>query len=56
LKNKIYISSTNTNLIKEEGKEDISKKFKVLIDDIEILAKALNSLILSGYPDKVNLS
>ncbi len=51
-----YISSTNTNLIKEKGKEDITKKFKILIDDIEILVKALNSLIQSGYLDKVNLS
>ena len=56
LKNKIYISSTNTNLIKEEGKKDITKKFKDLIDNLEILTRTLNSLIQSGYPNIVNLS
>ena len=55
LKNKIYISSTNTNLIKEEGKEDITQKFKDLIDNIEILTKTLNSLIQTGYPNIINL-
>ena len=55
LKNKIYISSTNTNLIKEEGKEDITQKFKDLIDKLEILTKTLNSLIQTGYPNIINL-
>ena len=60
LKNKILISSTNTNL-KEEGKQDrINKKnltnqFIKLIDNIKQLTNTLNSLLKSGYPDMINL-
>ena len=62
LKNKILISSTNTNLIKEEGtenninKEKLTNNFIVLIDNIKQLINTLNSLLKSGYPKINNLT
>ena len=61
LKNKILISSTSSNYLKEEGKEDkITKEkltniFLTLIDNIEQLIKTLNSLLYSGYPNIIYL-
>ena len=60
MKNKILISSTNTNLLKKEGeestitKEALTKKFIVLIDNIKQLTNTLNSLLKSGYPNIID--
>ena len=61
LKNKILISSTNTNLLKYEdnkniiNKEELTKQFVTLIDNIKQLTNTLNSLLNSGYSNKINL-
>ena len=57
LKNKILISSTNSNLLKQNENEDtitkekLTKEFIVLIDNIKQLTNTLNSLRKSGYPE-----
>ena len=62
LKNKIFISSTNTNILKEEGKEEKINKEKLtndfihLTDSIKQLTNTLNSLLKSGYPNIINLT
>ena len=66
LRNKILMSSTNTNYLKKEGdnldeqnkisKEQITNEFVNLIDNIKQLNKTLNSLIKSGYPHQINLT
>ena len=63
LKNKILISSNKrqVNYLNEEGKneiidkEQLTKKFLDLIDDIQQLTKFLNQLLDSGYPNMNNL-
>ena len=61
LKNKILISSTNTNL-KENGKDDkidkkkLTNQFIKLIDNIKHLTNILNSLFKSGYPYIINMT
>ena len=61
LKNKILISSTNSNLLKQNENEDtitkekLTKEFIVLIDNIKQLTNTLNSLRKSGYPENINL-
>ena len=60
LKNKILISSTYTNLLKEEGKEDkinkelITNQFITLIDNIKQLINTLNCLLKTGFPNITN--
>ena len=65
LRNKILMSSTNTNVLKNEeedeqnkriSKEKITKEFVTLIDNIKQLNDTLNSLLKSGYPKINNLS
>ena len=62
LKNKILISSTTTNLKKEEGKDDkinkekLTNEFILLIDNIKQLINTMNSLLQSGYPKIKNLT
>ena len=67
LRNKILMSSTNTNALKKEGeeedeqnnkvsKEKITKEYITLIDNIKQLNETLNSLLKSGYPKILNLS
>ena len=57
LKNKLLISSTNTNLLKEniKSKENLTNQFVTLIDNIKQLTNTLNSLLKSGYPNIINL-
>ena len=61
LKNKILISSTNSNLLKQNENEDtmtkekLTKEFVVLTDNIKQLTNTLNSLRKSGYPENINL-
>ena len=58
LRNKIYMSSTNTNLLNSNynkiynqiNKENITNQFVNLIDNMNHLNNTLNSLIASGYP------
>ena len=58
LRYKIYMSSTNTNLLNGDyskisnqiSKEDITNQFVNLIDNMKQLKNTLNSLIKSGYP------
>jgi hypothetical protein len=67
LRNKILMSSTNTNILKKEGeeekaennkvsKEKITKEYITLMDNIKQLNETLNSLLKSGYPTILNLS
>ena len=67
LRNKLLMSSTNTNSLKNEdegeenqqnirSKEKITKEFITLIDHIKQLNETLNSLLKSGYPKVINLS
>jgi len=62
LKNKILISSTKTNLLKEEGKgdkinkEQLINQFVILIDNINQLINTLDNLVKAGYPDLPNLT
>ena len=64
LRNKILLSSTNTNSLKKEGvkyekkisKEIITNKFVNLFDNIRQLIKTLNSLLITGYPSVVDFS
>ena len=67
LRNKILMSSTNTNILKKEGeeekaennkvsKEKITKEYITLIDNIKQLNETLNSLLKSGYPTILNLA
>ena len=59
LKNKILISSgtKNTNILNNEiiDKEELTKKFVELIENIQHLVKCLNQLIETGYPYVNNL-
>ena len=63
LRNKILLSSTNTNLVKRNENEDnneidrkkIIKDFVNVIDNIKYLIKTLNSLLKSGYPKEIHL-
>jgi len=66
LRNKILMSSTNTNILKKDGdnnneqnnkvsKAQITNEFVNLIDNIKQLNKTLNSLLKSGYPLIINL-
>ena len=62
LRNKILMSSTNTNALKKEGDDNVINKEKMtndfvnLIDNIKQLNLTLNSLVKSGYPHKIVLS
>ena len=66
IRNKLMMSSTNTNVLKNEGEEDeqnnkvskekITKEFIRLIDNIKQLNETLNSLLRSGYPKIISLS
>jgi len=62
LKNKILISSTKTNLLKEEGKNDkinkeqLINQFVNLIDNINQLINTLDNLIKVGYPYLSNIT
>ena len=61
IKNKILISSTKTNLAKEEGKDDkinkeqLINQFVILIDNINQLINTLNNLIKAGCPNLPNI-
>ena len=62
LKNIIFISSTKTNLLKEEGKDDkinkeqLINQFLILIDNINQLINSLDNLIKAGYPHLSNIT
>ena len=64
LRNKILLSSTNSNALKKEGeiiekkisKEIITNQFVNLFDNIRQLLKTLNSLKISGYPSISEIS
>ena len=62
LKNKILISCTNSNLLKEEGKNDkinkeqLTNQFVTLIDNINQLINTLDNLLKTGYPHISNLT
>jgi len=62
LKNKILISCTNSNLLKEEGKKDkinkeqLTNQFVALIDNINQLINTLDNLLIIGYPHILNLN
>ena len=66
LRNKIYMSSTNTNALNNVGdqkddnnkaiKEKLTNEFVNLMDNIKQLTKTLNILQKSGYPNVINLS
>ena len=58
LKNKILISSTKTNLLKDDtkNKEELINEFVILIDNINQLINTLDNLIKAGYPDLSNLT
>ena len=62
LKNKILISCTNSNLLKEEGKNDkinkeqLINQFVTLIDNINQLINTLDNLLKTGYPHISNLT
>ena len=66
LRNKIYMSSTNTNALNNGGggrednnraiKEKLTNEFVNLMDSIKQLTKTLNILQKSGYPNVINLS
>ncbi len=64
LRNKILLSSTNSNALKKEGeiiekkisKEIITNQFVNLFDNIRQLLKTLNSLQISGYPSISEIS
>ena len=64
LRYKIYMSSTNTNLLNSDynkiynqiNKEDMTNQFVNLIDNIKQLNNTLNNLIKSGYPFTQNFN
>ena len=66
LRNKILMSSTNTNILKKDGDQEdqnnkvskakLTKDYVSLIDNIKRLNKTLNSLLKSGYPNIINLT
>ena len=64
LRNKILLSSTNTNVLQKDGgklekkmsKEIITYKFINLFDNIKQLLNSLNSLQTTGYPSVVDFS
>ena len=64
LRNKILLSSTNTNILQKEGaqlqkkmsKEIITHQFINLFDNIRQLMNSLNSLQSTGYPSVVDFT
>ena len=64
LRNKILMSSTNTNIIKNEEnvqnekktKKNLTEEFLNLMDNISYLTKTLNNLQKSGYPKAINFA
>ena len=58
LRNKLMMSSTNSNAINNENKskEKIVKEFLNIIDNIMQLTNTLNILQRSGYPNVINLT
>ena len=67
LRNKIMMSSTNTNALNDDGdengeqnnrrnKEKLINEFVNIMDNIRQLTKTLNSLQKSGYPNVINFS
>ena len=62
LKNRIFISSTKTNKLKGEGKDDkinkeqLINQFLILMDNINQLINTFDNLINAGYPNLSNLT
>ena len=62
LRDKIYMSSTNTNFMNyskthyNNSKENITNQFVNIIDNIKQLNNTLNDLIKSGYPSIKNIN
>ena len=67
LRNKILMSSTNSNIAKKEEearddkndkktKKNLTDEFLNLMDNIKHLTKTLNSLQKSGYPNAINFT
>ena len=64
LRNKILLSSSNTNVLEKEGlkfekkvsKEIITNQFISLFDNLRQLINTLNSLQITGYPSVVDFS